>query len=362
MVDGHCAPAPTVGPTGSAPAPVPEPFAISCVDLAVGSGERPVLEGVDLHLPAGSISTVMGAVGSGKTALVDAMLGLEPAHRGSIRIGPYDLATASAEELAELRRKVSVLPACRPGVDLPPVTVRQVLLANLFARHGAVAPATPDPASWVAGAARAEAFPRLVQRAGAWLERLDLAGVADTVPEELSPVELRRLSMAAALSVDAPLYLLDDPDIALDDAHRGAVVEALRDAHRRTGATMVVVTNDLGVMEQVSDRVLVLAGGRVVFQGVPKEALADLRYLRTAAVVPDDDGGLVMVEERAPGGSAGPALRPALDPAPAPDPADDPDAEPGEPGRTTRWPVDIALTAATFALIILLFLLVLSKG
>jgi ABC-type cobalamin/Fe3+-siderophores transport system ATPase subunit len=145
-------------------------FDVRCIGLSVILGEQRVLDGLDLHVPAGTITTVVGASGSGKSTLVEVILGVQSPDEGSVTIGSHDLGSAPEDELIELGRRVSVL-------------------------H------------------------------------------------------------------NVPLYVLDEPDIALDDGHRAGIIEALRHTRERTGATMVIVTDDLVLTEAVSHRVAVLAGG-----------------------------------------------------------------------------------------------------
>lgn len=85
------------------------------------------------------------------------------------------------------------------------------------------------------------------------------------------------MALGATLAVEAPLYVLDDPDGAIDAVHRQIVVDALLDTHARTGATMLIVTHDIDLARSVADRIAVLTRGLIVFQGDPDEALPRLR-------------------------------------------------------------------------------------
>jgi phospholipid/cholesterol/gamma-HCH transport system ATP-binding protein len=202
---------------------------------------EPVLRGVDLQVAAGTITALVGASGSGKSTLIKHVLGLLQPHEGSAMIGGVDVWSSSEAQLLEVRRNLSALhggSTVYEGSVFASVTVRENLQE--------------------------------------WLERFEIAEVADLLPHEVSAGQRRRAALAATLAVDAQLYILDDPDGALDQLHRDVIVNALLSTHERTGATMLIATHDLRLAEAVSDQIAVLANGRIVYNGAPGPALAGI--------------------------------------------------------------------------------------
>jgi phospholipid/cholesterol/gamma-HCH transport system ATP-binding protein len=260
---------------------------VRCTELTVTLGGKPVLRGVDLYVPAGGVTALVGASGSGKTTLVKHLLGLRSPDQGTVTIGGQDVWASTPAELLELRRNLSALhggPTVYEGSVFASLSVRDNLLAVLHEKRthpagdtGKIATANPYLKLWVGRVGRRDADPELLGTAQRWLDRLDLVEVADQGMHEVSAGLRRRAALGAALAVDAQLYVLDDPDGAIDAIHRKIVVDALLDAHARTGATMLIVTHDIELALAVADRVAVLSRGRIVFDGDPDEALHRLR-------------------------------------------------------------------------------------
>jgi phospholipid/cholesterol/gamma-HCH transport system ATP-binding protein len=303
---------------------------------------EPVLQGLDLVAPPGEITVLVGASGSGKTTLVKHILGLLPPDEGRVLIGGNDVWASTEAELLEVRRNLSALHSgstIYQGSVYASLSVRENLLASLHEKYAnpslaaggsrrRAAVTNPYLKLWTEGVPKRDAVPELARRAQEWLTRFGLVEVADQQPYEVSGGLRRRAALAAALAVDVPLYVLDDPDAAIDAAHRRAVIDALLQTHDRTGATMLIATHDLDLAEIISDRMAVLAGGRIAFEGDPRQALDGMgRWYRTA----NEPFGAEPVTPRA----LVPAARRPVEPD-TPAAGRSPDSEAAAP----RWPAD----------------------
>jgi putative ABC transport system ATP-binding protein len=207
-------------------------------------GKRKVtaLENIDLQVDRGEMLAIVGPSGSGKSTLLNLIGGLDRPSSGEIELDGSLLAGISDDELTRVRRDkigfvfqfFNLLPTltCLENVALP-------LHLRGWARRKT--------------AARAR-------------ELLDLVGLAhrlEHLPEELSGGERQRVAIARALSVYPPVLLADEPTGNLD-THTGAeILRLLEDLHSRLGATVLVVTHDLGVARACS-RTIALRDGRIV--------------------------------------------------------------------------------------------------
>ena len=223
------------------------------------------LDGVDLVIPGGSFTAIMGASGSGKSTLLNVLAGLTAPDAGSITIAERELATLDDSALTIFRRRqigivfqafnlIPVLSAC-DNVALP-------LLLDGVARRDAVA------------------------RATAALTKVGLAERATHRPDALSGGEQQRVAIARALISDPALILADEPTGNLDSRNADLIRGLLTDLHRREGRTVVIITHEAQVA-YAAETVVVLADGRVRGSVRPAEvgSAADLArtYLEMAA-------------------------------------------------------------------------------
>lgn len=211
--------------------------------VAAAPGGAEVLSGVDLEVPSGSCTAVLGPSGAGKTTLLRVVAGLEPAAAGSIRAGGRDLTDLPAHQ-----RRVGVV-FQEPRL-FPHRAVRDNVAFGLE----------------VAGVAADERH----RRAGELLDRVGLADLGDRTVEGLSGGEQQRINLARALAVDPDVLLLDEPLSSVDPERRDALLAVIAEA--TAGLTRVHVTHDRGEAAEVGDRVAVLLGGRIV-QHAPAQQL-----------------------------------------------------------------------------------------
>ena len=124
-------------------------------------------------------------------------------------------------------------------------------------------------------------------RARALLERVGLAAYGDASPHTLSGGQQQRVAIARALAMEPVVLLLDEPTSALDPRLVGEVLAVVADL-AAAGQTMVIVTHEIGFARRVADRVVVLAGGRIVESGPPEEVLERPRAAETRALLGAD--------------------------------------------------------------------------
>ncbi|MFJ3905683.1 ABC transporter ATP-binding protein [Streptomyces sp. NPDC090025] len=204
-----------------------------------GAGTVHALRGIDLSLPRGSFTAVMGPSGSGKSTFLQCAAGLDRPTAGSVRLGGTEITKLRENKLTELRR-------ARLGFVfqafnlLPSLTVEQNVLLPLR-----LAGRRPDR-----------------RRAAEVLGQVGLGDKAGRRPAELSGGQQQRVAIARALITEPDVIFADEPTGALDTTTAADVLALLRGAVDRLGATVVMVTHD-PVAAAHADHVLFLAAGRL---------------------------------------------------------------------------------------------------
>jgi putative ABC transport system ATP-binding protein len=219
-------------------------LAVRGLDHTYGTGPTAVhaLHGIDLDLPPGSFTALMGPSGSGKSTFLSCIAGLEHADAGSVSIGGTDLTTLGEGRRTVFRRE-------RLGMVfqdfhlLPYLTAAQNVTLPLRLSGRRVTRATTT-------------------RVGDLLATVGLGDRAARLPAELSGGQQQRVAIARALIADPELVLADEPTGALDSVTARGVLDLLRDAVDRLGQTVVMVTHD-PVAAAAADAVVFLVDGRI---------------------------------------------------------------------------------------------------
>ena len=204
--------------------------------VTVLKGGRAALSEVSLSVPKGSFCSLLGPSGSGKTTLLRTLAGLETPSSGSVLLEGRDMAGVPPHQ-----RGLSLV-----FQDLALWPHRSVEGNLLLALSGS-------------------ADARL--RAAESLARWGLRGMEKRMPETLSGGEKQRLALARSWALGRPVLLLDEPASALDRPGRAALLSELRAAQRAEGLTVLYVTHQQDEALALSDRVLVLIGGRLAQAG-----------------------------------------------------------------------------------------------
>ena len=207
-------------------------------------GSHTVHEGLDLSVRRGEILGVAGGSGSGKSVLLREMILLQRPSTGRIRLFGADVATLGPEQALALRRRWGVM--FQRGGLFSSISVRQNVGLPLREHTGLDDLLIDQVAEWKL------ALTGLPPEAGLKL------------PGELSGGMLKRAALARAIALDPELLFLDEPTSGLDPASAAGVNELILRTQALYGPTIVIVSHDLDLLWQVSDRVAVLGEGRVL--------------------------------------------------------------------------------------------------
>ncbi|WP_063912647.1 ABC transporter ATP-binding protein [Pseudomonas sp. p21] len=227
---------------------------------------RQVLSDVSLQLRAGQTLGVVGESGSGKSTLGRILLGLERPEQGSLQLAGQDWLALSAAQRRQARQGIQMVFQDPLASFDPRYTVLRVL-AEALAHAG---------------------VPRALQRteAAGLLERVQLpVGLLDRRPLELSGGQRQRIAIARALAMMPRVLVLDEPVSALDVSVQARILALLAELKAELNLACLFISHDLGVVEQVSDQVLVMQGGRVVEQGAAARVLGQPRHAYTRALL-----------------------------------------------------------------------------
>lgn len=225
------------------------PAAFQIIDAHAAYDGAPVLDGVDVEIPVGRTLAVLGPNGSGKSTLMRAMLGIVPLTSGEIRVHGVPL-----KRFRDWRR-IGYVPQRLTAGGAVPATVREIVASGQVARRRRLS--LPTRADRVA-----------VDEA---LTAVDLSDRAGDSVRELSGGQQQRVLIARALAGRPDTFVMDEPMAGVDADNQRALAEAISRL-RDQGSTVVLVLHELGPLEEVIDRAVVLEHGRVVHDGAPPKA------------------------------------------------------------------------------------------
>ncbi|MGY1722875.1 ABC transporter ATP-binding protein [Blastococcus sp. SYSU DS0533] len=227
---------------------------LAAEQLAVGYGERTVIEGLDLVVPPGRITAIVGANACGKSTLLRSMSRLLAPRAGRVLLDGKAVHRLPAKELA---RTLGLLPQS-------PIAPEGITVADLVGRgrhpHQGVFTRwrTEDDAAVAAA-----------------LEATQTTDLADRAVDELSGGQRQRVWIAMALAQETDVLLLDEPTTFLDVSHQIEVLDLLTDLNRARGTTVVMVLHDLNMAARYADHLVALAAGRLHAAGDPAEVLTE---------------------------------------------------------------------------------------
>ena len=243
-------------------------------DLHKFFGELHVLRGIDLIVPPGSVTVLIGPSGSGKSTLLRCINELESIDAGRIKvdgdlIGMREVERRGRIELHALSDKARAAQRAKIGMVFQRF--------NLFPHMTALQNVMEAPVL-VKKTPKAKARERGI----ALLERVGLGDSLDHYPSQLSGGQQQRVAIARALAMDPELMLFDEPTSALDPELVGEVLQVMQDL-AASGMTMVVVTHEMGFAREVGDQLIFMDGGVICESGDPVKVLDDPQAERTRA-------------------------------------------------------------------------------
>ena len=251
---------------------------LEVADLSVtfdtGDARVPAVRGATYHIDPGEVLAIVGESGSGKSTAAMAVVGLLPEYgevSGSVRLDGQELLGLPDEAMSRIRGKTIGTVFQDPMSALTPVyTVGDQIAEAIRVHHR--------------DTSRADARKRAA-------ELLELVGIAQphrrakAFPHELSGGERQRVVIAIAIANDPDLLICDEPTTALDVTVQAQILDVLRTARDVTGAGVLIITHDLGVVSEFADRAMVMYAGREVEIATVEDLYRDRRMPYTVGLL-----------------------------------------------------------------------------
>jgi len=236
---------------------------LQTTELAVSFGGVRALDGVDLVVEPGRLVGLIGPNGAGKSTFIDAVTGFV-ASTGRVEFAGRDISGAPAYRRA------------RAGLGRTWQTVE--LFDDLTVAENLLVAAEPSRLGWAVADLLRPRRRGAEARVEVALARVDLAGVADLLPNRLSQGQRKLVGVARAFAAEPALVCLDEPAAGLDPAESSALGAQLR-ATVDAGTAMLLVDHDMGLVLGICDDVYVLEFGRVIAHGTPADVRSDDRVI-----------------------------------------------------------------------------------
>ena len=219
-------------------------------DLHFSRGHSKIFNGIDIDIPQGKITAIMGPSGTGKTTLLKLIGGQLKPQKGTIHFHDENIPDLKTKKLYAVRKKMGMLFQSgalltdmsvfdniafpmREHTELPEVMIRDLVLMKLHA--------------------------------------VGLRGARDLMPSELSGGMARRAALARAIALDPEMILYDEPFTGQDPISMGVIVQLIRSMNESLGLTSVIVSHDIQDTLAIADKIYILSQGKIVGHGSPDE-------------------------------------------------------------------------------------------
>ncbi|QLD12929.1 ABC transporter ATP-binding protein [Microbacterium oleivorans] len=220
--------------------------------VRLGYGDRTIVDDLDLEVPGGRITAIVGANACGKSTLLKSMARLLAPRTGQVLLDGRDIHRLPTRQVA---RDLGLLPQSLIAPE--GIAVADLVSRGRTPHHGPLARWTRADDEAVAHA----------------LETTDTAALADRSVDELSGGQRQRVWIAMALAQQTDVLLLDEPTTFLDVSHQIDVLDLLTDLNRTRGTTIVMVLHDLNLAARYADHLVAMASGRLYAAGDPSSVL-----------------------------------------------------------------------------------------
>ncbi len=224
---------------------------IAVRNVSKSFGAQVVLNRVNLEIKDGKTTAIVGPSGVGKSVLLKLIMGIMEPDEGEIEIFGENITRARGEKAKNrIRRSLGVL--FQSAALFDSLTVYENVAFALTERTTCCRP---------------EIHQRTIQM----LEALSISSYSNLYPEQISIGIRKRVGMARSLITEPKVLLFDEPNTGLDPLVGQEVYDLIKDCRKRWGFTGVVISHELPEVFQVSDRVAMILGGKIIFEGTPEE-------------------------------------------------------------------------------------------
>jgi phospholipid/cholesterol/gamma-HCH transport system ATP-binding protein len=224
---------------------------VKIINLIKSFGGQKVLDGINLEMPTGQITVVIGKSGVGKSVLLKHIVGLLKPDSGQILVDGKDIALLGGRSLQEFKRRIAVL--FQGGALFDSLSVFENIAFPLREK-------TPLTEA------------EIVKKVRFRLAQMNLTSEVETkLPDELSGGMKKRVALARAMIQEPEIMFFDEPVTGLDPPMANTVFHLISKTHQESGYTALVVSHDLPEVFQVADQVAMLHKGRIIATGTPEE-------------------------------------------------------------------------------------------
>lgn len=215
-------------------------------------GDKEVLRGLDLDIPRGKTTVILGPSGTGKSVLIKLLVGLIEADEGGIFIDDADITMAGVTELFAMRKRVGML--FQDGALFDSMTVAENIAFPLR-RH------------------RKLSEEQIAAEVRTRLDQVGLPGTEDLLPSSLSGGMRKRVSLARAIVLEPEILLFDEPNSGLDPITSDEIDSLIAQMKDELGITFIVISHDIVSAFAIADKIAMLYNGVLVAEGSPDEIL-----------------------------------------------------------------------------------------
>jgi len=223
---------------------------IRIIDLHKSFGPNPVLRGVNLDIPSGSVTVILGRSGEGKTVFLKHIMGLLRADSGQVVVDGVDVMGLSERDLNDFRKRFGFL-------------FQQAALFDSLNVYENVA----FPLKEHTQLKKSEIDATVEQK----LALVGLQNIENKMPSELSGGMRKRVGLARAIALDPQILLYDEPTTGLDPIMTDSVDNLILETQRKLHVTSVVISHDIEATFKIADKIAMLHEGRIIEEGPPEK-------------------------------------------------------------------------------------------